>query len=555
MKFLELARLYEKLEKTSSYNTMRDILSGFFKKTPKDELERAAYLTLGQIASQYADVNLGMAGKMVIKSIALAGKQKEEKILQQAKKLGDVGKVAEMYAGRGSLTVKTVFEILHRIAETSGAGSQEKKTSLLAKLLSQASPIEARYLARIVLGDLRLGVGDKTVLDALAIAYTGGKEARKELEHAYHVCPDVGEIARTIAHKGMKGIKKIGVKLGVPIQSMLCQRIKDIEEVEKKMGYPVVVEEKYDGERIQVHKEGNKIKLYSRRLEDITLQFPDVVKAIKKAVKAKNCIIDSEVMPVDKKGNLLPFQILMRRRRKYDVEEYVKKIPVALFAFDLLFANGKSLIRESYKKRYALLQKYVKETGKINHALRKICNDADCIEDLFNRTVERGGEGVVIKNLGGPYEAGVRGWNWIKWKPEYVKGLRDTFDLVVVGAYFGRGRRAGTYGALLCAVYDNKKDRFETFCKLGSGFTDKELAGLLKKFRKIAHKPARLEISKTMTPDVWFDPRIVVEVTGAEITKSPNHTSGYAFRFPRFLRWREKTPEEATTKKEILKMV
>jgi DNA ligase-1 len=555
MKLLELAQLYEKLEKTSSYNTMRDILSAFFKKTPKEELEHAAYLTLGQIASQFADINLGMAGKMVIKSIAQAGKEKEEKVLQQAKKLGDVGKVAELYPGRGNLTVKTVFETLHKIAEASGAGSQEKKVTLLAQLLKQAKPIEARYLARIVLGDLRLGVGDKTVLDALAISYTGGKEARKELEQAYHVCPDVGEIARTLAHKGMPGIRKIDVKLGVPIQSMLCQRIKDIEQVEKKMGYPVVVEEKYDGERIQVHKNENKIKLYSRRLEDITLQFPDVVEAIKKSVKAKNCVIDSECMSVDSKGNLLPFQKLMQRRRKHDVAEYVKKIPVALFCFDLLFVNGKSIIREPYKKRYALLQKYVKRTGKINLAINKICNDADCIEDLFNKTVEHGGEGIVIKNLGGPYEAGVRGWNWIKWKPEYVKGLRDTFDLVVVGAYLGRGRRAGTYGALLCAVYNDKTDRFETFCKLGSGFTDKELAGLPKKFKKIPHKPARLEISKAMIPDVWFDPRVVVEVTGAELTKSPNHTAGYALRFPRFLRWREKTPEEATTKKEILKMI
>jgi DNA ligase-1 len=353
----------------------------------------------------------------------------------------------------------------------------------------------------------------------------------------------------------MPGIKKIGVKLGVPIQSMLCQRIKDIDQVQKKMGYPVVVEEKYDGERIQVHKNGNKIKLYSRRLENISLQFPDVVEAIKKSVKAKNCVIDSEVMPVDAKGNLLPFQILMQRRRKYDIEAYVKKIPVALFCFDLLFVNGKSVIHEPYKKRYALMQKYVKQTSRINFAIRKICTDSDCIEDLFNRTVEHGGEGIVIKDLDGPYQAGVRGWHWIKWKPDYVKGLRDTFDLVVVGAYFGRGRRAGTYGALLCAVYNDKTDKFETFCKLGSGFNDKELAGLLKKFKKINHKPARLEISKTMTPDAWFDPRIVLEVTGAEITKSPNHTSGYALRFPRFLRWREKTPEEATTKKEILKMV
>ncbi len=555
MRFLELARLYEQLEKTSSYNTMRDILSKFLKKTPKEELERVAYLTLGQIASQFADINLGMAGKMAIKGIAMASGRKEEAILQQAKKLGDLGKTAEQYPGRGNLTVKTVFETLHKIAEASGTGSQEKKITLLAGLLSQASALEARYLARMVIGDLRLGVGDKTVLDALAIAYTGGKEARKELEQAYHVCPDVGVIARTLAHKGIKKIKEIDIEIGIPIQSMLCQRIKNIEEVGKKIGYPVVVEEKYDGERIQVHKKGNKIKLYSRRLEDITLQFPDIVEAVKKAVKAKDCVLDSEVMPVDAKGNLLPFQILMQRRRKYDVEEYAKKIPVALFVFDVLSINGKSLLKESYKKRYELLQKNLKETNKIKLTIRKVCTDSECIEDLFNMTLEHGGEGVVIKNLSGPYEAGVRGWNWIKWKPEYVKGLRDTFDLVVVGAYFGRGRRAGTYGALLCAAYNDKKDKFETFCKLGTGFTDKELAGLPKKFKKIEHKPARLEISKSMQPDVWLDPRIVVEVTGAEITKSPNHTLGYALRFPRFLRWREKKAEQATTAKEIMRMI
>jgi DNA ligase-1 len=555
MKFSELAELYEKLEKTSSYNAMREILSKFFKKTPKEELERVAYLTLGQIASHFADVNLGMAGKMAIKSIALAGKQKEEIVLRQAKKLGDIGKTAEQYAGKGNLSVKTVFETLHKIAQTAGAGSQEKKTKLLAKLLKQAKPLEARYIARIVLGDLRLGAGDKTILDALSIAFTGSKKASMDLEYAYNVCPDVGLIARTISHKGIKAVRGIGVAVGIPILSMLCQRIKDIEEIRKKIGYPVVVEEKYDGERIQVHKQGSKITLYSRRLEDITAQFPDIVEAVKKSISAKTCVLDSEAMPVDKKGNLLPFQTLMQRRRKHDIEEYVRKIPVALFAFDLLYADGKSLINLPYKKRYELLQKNVKQTEKIKLALQKTCKDSDCIEDLFNKTLEHGGEGVVIKNLTGQYQAGVRGWNWIKWKPEYVKGLRDTFDLVVVGAYHGRGRRAGTYGALLCAVYDEKKDKFETFCKLGSGFTDEELSALPKKFKKIEHKPARLEIAKTMAPDVWLDPRIVVEVTGAEITKSPNHTAGYALRFPRFLRWREKKPEQATTKKEILKMV
>jgi len=554
MKFLELARLYETLEKTSSYLAMREILSKFLKKTSKTEIGKVSYLTLGQIASHFADVNLGMAEKMVVRSIAKAGKEEEHIVFQRYKKLGDIGKAAEEYPGKGSLNVDTVFKTLHEIAKATGTGSQDKKIKLLADLLSKSSSIEARYLARIVLGDLRLGVGDKTVLDALAIAYAS-REARIQLEEAYNICPDVGLIAETLVRKGLKGVEQIGVELGVPIQSMLCQRIKKIADVKIKMGYPVLVEEKYDGERIQVHKKGVKIKLYSRRLEDITEQFPDVVEAVRKSVKARNCVLDTEVMPVDAKGNLLPFQILMQRRRKYHVQEYIKKIPVVLFAFDILYLNGKSLIKQPYEKRYELLKKSIAESNKIKFTLRKVCQDADCIEDIFNKTVELGGEGVVIKNLSGEYEAGARGWNWIKWKPEYVKGRRDTFDLVVVGAYYGKGRRAGGYGALLCAVYNSKNDTFETFCKLGSGFTDKELLGLLKKFKKVEKKPARVEVKKEMEPDVWFEPKIIVEVLGAEITKSPNHACGYALRFPRFLNWRDKKAEQATSKKEILKMV
>lgn len=554
MKFKELAKLYEQLEQTSSYNTMREILSNFFKKTPKKELDKIAYLTLGQIASHYSDVNMGMADKMIIRSIAKTAKKPEEQIYREYKKIGDIGKTAENYPGKGTLTVKQVFETLHEIAQSTGTGSQEQKINLLAELLKQASPQEAKYIARIALGDLRLGIGDKTVLDALAIAYTGGKEAREYLENAYNICPDVGKIARTLI-KGLNNVKKIGVEIGIPIQSMLCQRVKAITEIKEKIGYPAVVEEKYDGERIQAHKKGDKIKLYSRRLEDITLQFPDLVDAIKKSIKAQNCVLDAEAMPVDSKGNLLPFQILMQRRRKYDIQEYIKKIPVALFVFDLLYLNGKSLIHEKYEKRYAQLQRILNETKQVKYTLRKICKDADCIEELFNKTVENGGEGIVIKSLNGTYQAGTRGWNWIKWKPEYVKGLRDTFDLVVVGAYYGKGRRAGTYGALLCAIYNEKTDKFETFCKLGSGFTDKTLAEIPHKLKKIQHKPARLEIAKIMQPDEWIEPELLAEVTGAEITKSPNHTAGYALRFPRFLRWREKTPEQATTKKEILRLI
>jgi DNA ligase-1 len=567
MRFAELAEAYEELENTSSGNELRRILSGLFKKVSKNEIDKVAYLTLGRIASDFSDVNLGMAEKMVIRAVALASNKEQSTVSLLYKKKGDIGLVAEELVGRKrkQLSVTEVFGTLHKIAESSGSGSQEDKVKLLAGLLRNASAKEARYLARIVQGNLRLGVGDKTVLDALCITFTGSKDSKKDVEHAYTISPDVGVIARTIANKGLAGIRKIGVTLGVPIQMMLCQRVKSLNEIPKKMGVQFAVEQKYDGERIQVHKQGSKIVLYSRRLENITSQFPDIVEAVRRNVKAKDCVIEGECMPVDKKGNLLPFQLLMQRRRKHDIAEYIKKIPVCLFAFEMLYYNGKTLIHEAYPKRYAILKKSIKESSSIKLALRITCENPDCAEELFNKTVENGGEGIVVKSLkaDSSYQAGVRGWHWVKWKPEYVKGLRDTFDLVVVGAYRGRGRRAGGYGALLCAAYNEQSDCFETFCKLGTGFSDKDLAEMPKKLRKheISHKPALLEVSKSMTPDAWFEPAVVIEVTGAEITRSPNHTcgqekgQGLALRFPRFLRYRpEKSAEQATTTKEILRM-
>ncbi len=557
--FRDLAAAFEQLEKTSSGNALRSILASLFKRA-KTDIDKVAYLTLGRIASDYADINLGMAQKMVLKAVAVAANEDASAVLVLYKKRGDIGIVAEELVGRKrkDLTVKEVFETLHKIAAANGAGSQERKISLLAGLFRNASAKEARYLARIVQGNLRLGVGDKAVLDALCITFTGSKAAKKDIEHAYTISPDVGVIAKTIATKGLAGIRKIGVTLGVPIQMMLCQRVKDLNEVPEKMGTPFAVEEKYDGERIQAHKRGDTITLYSRRLENITAQFPDIVAAIRKNVKAKECVIEGEAMPVDTHGNLLPFQVLMQRRRKYDVQEYVKKIPVCLFAFEIIYANGQSLIHEAYPKRYALLQKIIKQSDKLKLALRTVCKDPDCAEEFFNNAVQRGGEGIVIKSVrpDATYQAGVRGWHWVKWKPEYVKGLRDTFDLVVVGAYRGRGRRAGGYGALLCAAYNDKTDRYETFCKLGTGFSDNDLAELPKRLKKYetTQKPARLDVSKLMIPDAWFTPAVVVEVAGAEITRSPNHTCGLALRFPRFLRYREKKPEQATTVKEITKM-
>lgn len=566
MQFKLLADIYEQLEKISSGNAMREILSEFFKTVPKEDINIVAYLTLGQIDSQYEGVVLGLAEKSIIKAIATASGQSEQKIKELVQKKGDTGLAAEEVLHKkprtlvpvGTLSIHNLFETLHKIAETSGSGSQEKKTNLLVTLLQKASPIEAKYLTRIVLGTLRMGVGDMTVLDALAIAYTGEKKNKEILETAYNICPDVGEIAKTLAHKGLKGLEKIEIHVGRPIKMMLAQRVDEIEEIKKKMPGKVAVEGKYDGERVQAHKDKKgKITLFSRRLDTITDQFPDLVKHLEKHLKAKEYVIEGEILAIDKNGRPLPFQTLMQRRRKNKVEQYAKDIPIQLKIFELLYVDGKAMLHESYEKRLAELKKILKEGEGVMPADRIITDDLEEIETFFHTMLDHGYEGIMIKSLSGEYQAGTRGWNWIKWKKEYTKELSDTFDLVVIGAYHGRGKRSGTYGALLCAAYNKEKDTFETVCKLGTGLTDEMLEELPKKMAKylVDKKPARVTVSREMEPDVWFEPKIVVEVLAAEITKSPYHTLGLALRFPRFLHFRDdKKAEQATTTKEIREM-
>lgn len=566
MEFKKLAEVYDQLEKISSGNAMREILSEFFKTVSKDDINIVAYLTLGQIDSQYENVVLGLAEKSIIKAIAVASGQAETKIKELVKKKGDAGLAAEEILHKkprtlvpvGTLTIHHLYDTLHKIAEISGSGSQEKKTTLLASLLQKAAPLEAKYLVRIVLGTLRMGVGDMTVLDALAIAFTGEKKNKEILEAAYNICPDVGEIASIIAHKGLNGLEKIEIRVGRPIKMMLAQRIDTLDELQKKMPGKVAVEGKYDGERVQAHcgKKG-KIILFSRRLDTITDQFPDLVEHLKKHLKAKEYVIEGEILAIDQKGRPLPFQILMKRRRKYEVEQYAKNIPIQLKIFELLYVDGKALLHEPYEKRLDELKKILKEGEGVMPADRIITDDLRKIETFFHTMLDHGYEGIMVKSLSGEYQAGTRGWNWIKWKKEYAKELSDTFDLAVIGAYHGRGKRSGTYGALLCAAYNKEKDTFETACKLGTGLTDEMLEELPRKFEKykVGKKPVRADVSREMEPDIWFEPKIVVEVLAAEITKSPYHTLGLALRFPRFIRFREdKKAEQATTTKEIKEM-
>ena len=284
-----------------------------------------------------------------------------------------------------------------------------------------------------------------------------------------------------------------------------------------------------------------------------------LVKYLEKQIKAKEYIIEAEILAIDNHGHHLPFQTLMQRRRKYDVEEYIKKIPVQAKIFDLLYLNGKPFLNEPYAKRTEQLRKIVNVSKHIKNSDQIITDNMKDVQKFFDRMLKDNQEGIMIKSLEGNYQAGTRGWNWIKWKKDYMGDVSDTFDLVVVGAFYGRGKRSGTYGALLCASYNEKEDLFETVCKLGTGLTDEMLEELPKKLKKDQRvKPApRLSVKKEMLADVWFMPDMVVEVLAAEVTKSPFHTcaGGYALRFPRFLRIRDdKKAEQATTSKEIREM-
>jgi len=564
MEFSKLAQVYEELENTSSGNKMREILAEFFKEVPKEDLSIVSYLTLGQIASDYDNVVLGLADKTALKAVITSSGQDSTKIKKMFQETGDLGLTAEKVCGKttmtlipqGKLSVREVFDKLHKIAKASGSGSQELRTGLLASLLQKASPTEAKYIMRISVGTLRMGVGDMTVLDALAIAFTGEKKNKAFLEKAYSICPDLAIISETLVKKGIKGIEKIDIHVGRPIKMMLAQRVKELDDVPKKIPTKLAIEGKFDGERVQAHKDKDgKIHLFSRRLDNITAQFPDLAKELEK-VKAKTFVLEGEILAVDKNGHPKPFQTLMQRKRKYDIADYVKKVPIVLKSFDLLFLDGESYLHEPYQKRTKELERIMPNKGLLLVANKIYTEEVDEINKFFHQMLKDGFEGIIIKGMDSEYQAGTRGWSWIKWKKDYVEEMVDTFDLVIVGAFYGKGKRSGTYGALLCAAYNDKDDTFETFCKLGTGLTDELLAELPKKLEKykVDKRPARLEINKEMKPELWFEPKLVVEVSGAEITKSPTHTcaSGLALRFPRFLRYRDnKKAEQATTSKEV----
>jgi DNA ligase-1 len=569
MTFKEFTKYLEKLEETSSRLVLIDILSSLFKEAKDaDELEKIVYLIQGRIAPFFAALEIGMAEKTVAQSISIAYGKNREEVLKLYEKLGDMGKAVEELGSKvkmeSKITIDEVFSILTEISKISGEGTVEKKQKLLSDLLKKVDPQSAKFIVRIPLGNLRLGIGDPTTLDGLASAILGDKSQRKLLEGAYNRTSDLGLIAKTLKSHGLSAVEKLEVQVGKPIRSELCERLPSPEKVIEKM-QKVDVQFKYDGFRVQLHKDGENVSMFSRNLENMTHMFPELIKATLEQVEAKTVILDSEALAYNTESEeFLPFQETTKRRRKHNISEMALKLPLKAFVFDILYKDGKSLIDLPLEKRMDILKETIKEDGTLIRAKNKIIDDPKTLAEMLEESISSGLEGVVIKKLDSPYVAGGRNFNWVKLKRHSAGELNDTIDCVILGYISGKGKRtAFGAGALLVGLYDEQKDEFVTVSRIGTGLSDDEWREIHKRADKIRldHKPARVD--SVIEPSVWIKPEIVIEVLADEITRSPMHTAGkkdgepgFALRFPRLVSFRnaDKKPEDATSVKELIEM-
>jgi DNA ligase-1 len=569
MLFKELTEYFEKLEKTASRLALIEILSQLFIKTPASEIEEIIFLIQGRLAPFFVPLEIGMAEKTVAQSIANAYGLSREEVLSSYQKLGDMGIAVIQLSQKvkvksQNLTVSEVFKILTEIANTKGEGTVDKRQKLLSDLLNKMDTLSAKHLVRIPLGNTRLGIGDPTVLDGLATAKLGDKSKRKVLEAAYNRTSDLGLIAKTLWIKGLPGVERLEVRVGSPIRSELCERLPTPEKVIEKMT-EVDVQYKYDGFRVQIHKNGENIRMFSRNLEEMTHMFPELTEAAKRQIKADSVILDSEALAFNPESEeFLPFQETTKRRRKYGIEEMAKNLPLKAFVFDILYKNGKQLLDLPLIKRMEILKETLTDDDVLIRTKNQTINDPKSLGLLLEDAISKGLEGLVVKKLESPYEAGGRNFNWVKLKRHSSGELNDTIDCVILGYIGGKGKRtAFGAGALLVGVYDQEKDEFVSVSKVGTGLTDEEWREVHKRADKISleHKPAR--VSSSIIPSVWIRPEIVIEILADEITRSPIHTAGktdtepgYALRFPRLVSFRnsDKKAEDATSVNELIEM-
>ncbi len=586
MTFSSFAKYLEKLEAISSRNEMVTVLAELLKSLDKNEIQQAMYLMQGRVVPKFIPLEFNFAGKQMQKVLsAIAGDEK--KVADLFEKKGDLGLVAEEIVPSKSkgFSINEVYDVLKNIAVTGGKGSVENKTKQVQELFEKFDNIEAKFVTRILIGNLRLGLSDKTVLDAISWAVTGDKSHRDLIERAYSVRSDIGLVTEEVLTKGIDAIKNFNVEAGLPVASKLVERESSIEELFERLGGHIV-QPKYDGLRAQIHysKKGfevisdakdqdgffdgagekQKVRIFSRNMENLTDMFPDVGEAVSQ-LDVDSIVIDSEVIGYDPNTKLFfPFQETSTRRRKYGVAEKALEIPIRVMTFDLLYLNGKDMTLEKVEDRLKKLEEILKQdkSDKLKFSESPVVKSEEELRDKFDKYVELGLEGIISKKLGTIYEPGTRNFDWIKLKFTVQSHIADTIDTVVLGYYFGQGVRAKFgMGALLLGIYNEETNEFESVAKLGTGIKDEDFLKIKPVLDKLksTEKPKGVKVSKMLEPDVWIHPKIVIEVEADEITKSKNHLAaidsegrGLSLRFPRMkIFGRDKDAKQATTAKEL----
>ncbi len=566
--FHDLVLLMEDLEKESGRIAMRERLAAYLKDCIPEEIDAIVYLILGKIGPDYKEIVLGVSNALCLRALAAVSGYSLKAVKEKYNQIGDMGELATVILKTRDIQPVTVAWLYQQILQLAEDTKIEHKLDVMIKTLIKLQPLEAKYYMRILLEQLRVGIQEPTIIEALTLAKTGSLEEAPRLRRAFHLCGDVGRIAKILYEEGMEAIHRFSITCGLPIVMMLAKPLKSADELLEKTEGKVALEYKFDGLRVQVHAcSPNHVELYSRNLGRYTEQFPDLVSYIKDSIKIYPCIIEGELVAYDHDAEeILPFQLLVRRRgRKHDIETLSKEIPVVLFAFDALLFDQKELLDLSYMERRTFLKKIVKETPHVRIVKSQVVTTSEEINLIFQKAIQEGTEGLIGKHLTSSYIPGKRGTGWFKLKRDYQSQLADTVDCVIIGAYHGTGKRAGTYGSLLCAIRD-EQGKLKTVCKVGSGLTDDILDELPQILSDLIteKQPRNVEVSSELEPDVWITPRIVIEVEAAEITLSPIHTAafgkihqnvGLALRFPRFKRFRtDKAINQITSEQELLSM-
>ena len=592
MKFNKFSSYLAKIESTSLRLEITSLLARLFSRLSPDEGKQAAYLLLGQLAPNYQGLDFNLAGKTILKILSRTFNRPLAEIKGEYKKVGDLGQLAFSLAQKAdfesrNLSISQVYNLLLEIAQQEGEGSVARKQHLMANLLRQLNPLSIKYVVRIPVARLRLGFSEVTILDALSWMLVGDKSLRPFLEKAFNVRSDIGiqvemvlkaKLDKVPINKLKLNLTKITALPGIPIRSALASRLSSFADISAKLGRSGL-EPKYDGLRTQIHawrragepaeslfasQSNVEVKVFSRNLENIGPMFPEIKESATKLLEAFNLegvILDSESIAYDSQtGVFYPFQETIKRKRKYNISQFRQDRPIKTFVFDILFFGKEDLLSKPLKQRRKYLTKLLKQpVGCLNLTPQHVVVAVKEMKKWFNQYIEQGLEGIMVKKLDSNYQAGSRNFNWVKFKPSAMANVEDTLDLVVLGWYQGKGKRNKFgIGAFLVGLYDPNKDEFLTVSKIGTGLTDdqwRQLYSLCQKSKTIK-KPANYQVPKELACDLWTEPNLVVEVKADQITKSPLHTSGYALRFPRLVRFRkDKLPTQATTAQEIKNMI